>query len=52
MTCLSECNYSNRFINKASDLQIIEAVIECYENYRALQKGQVKKDMIRIKDAY
>ncbi len=49
---LSECNYSSRFINKASDLQIIEAVIECYENYRALQKGQVKKEMIRIKDAY
>ena len=46
---LSECNYSNRFINMASDLQIIEAVLECYENYRALQKGQVKKDMIRIK---
>ncbi len=46
---LSECNYSSRFINKASDLQIIEAVLECYENYRALQKGQVKKDMIRIK---
>ena len=49
---LSECKYSNRFINKASDLQIIEAVIECYENYRALQKGQVKKDIIHIKDAY
>lgn len=48
---LSECNYSNRFINKASDLQIIEAVLECYENYRALQKGQVKKDIIRIKDS-
>ena len=46
---LSECNYSSRFINMASDLQIIEAVLECYENYRALQKGQVKKDMIRIK---
>lgn len=49
---LSECNYSSRFINKASDLQIIEAVLECYENYRALQKGQVKKDIIRVKDAY
>ncbi|MEL4454693.1 carboxypeptidase-like regulatory domain-containing protein [Lutimonas vermicola] len=47
---LSECNYSSRFIDKASDLQIIEAVIECYENYRALQKGQVKKDIIRIND--
>ena len=47
---LTECNYSSRFINKASDLQIIEAVLECYENYRALQKGQVKKDMIRVQD--
>jgi hypothetical protein len=45
---LTECNYSNRFINKASDLQKIEAVLECYENYRALQKGQVKKDIIRV----
>ena len=48
---LTECNYSGRFINKASDLQIIEAVLECYENYRALQKGTVKKDIIRIKDS-
>ena len=45
---LTECNYSSRFINKASDLQIIEAVLECYENYRALQKGKVKKDIIRV----
>ena len=48
---LTECNYSTRFINKASDLQIIEAVLECYENYRALQKGQVKKDIIHVKDS-
>lgn len=47
---LSECNYSNRFINKASDLQIIEAVLECYENYRAIKKGSVKRDMIHIVD--
>ncbi len=47
---LSECNYSNRFINKASDLQIIEAVLECYENYRAVKKGSVKRDMIHIVD--
>lgn len=47
---LTECNYSSRFINKASDLQIIEAVLECYENYRALQKGQVKKEIIRVQD--
>ena len=48
---LTECNYSSRFINKASDLQIIEAVLECYENYRAIQKGVVKKDIIHIKDS-
>ena len=47
---LSECNYSSRFINKASDLQIIEAVLECYENYRAVKKGTVKQDIIHIKD--
>jgi len=47
---LTECNYSGRFISKASDLQIIEAVLECYENYRAIQKGVVKKDIIRIMD--
>ncbi len=47
---LSECNYSNRFINKASDLQIIEAVLECYENYRAIKKGSVKRNMIHIVD--
>ncbi len=47
---LTECNYSTRFIAKASDLQIIEAVLECYENYRAIQKGTVKKDIIHIKD--
>lgn len=45
---LKECNYSNRFIRKASDLQIIEAVLECYENYNALQKGKVQKDRIRV----
>ena len=48
---LTECNSSSRFINKASDLQIIEAVLECYENYRALQKGRVKKDIIRVQDS-
>jgi len=47
---LTECNYSNRFISKASDLQIIEAVLDCYENYRAIKKGTVKRDIIHIKD--
>lgn len=45
---LKECNYSNNFIRKASDLQVIEAVLECYENYRAIKEGKVTKDKIRI----
>lgn len=45
---LKECNYSDRFTRKASDLQVIEAVLECYETYRAVQEGKVKKDIIRI----
>ncbi len=45
---LKECNYSNSFVSKASDLQIIEAVLECYENYRAIKKGTVTKDKIRV----
>jgi len=45
---LKECNYSNRFVKKASDLQIIEAVIECYENYKAIQKGTVSKEKVSV----
>ncbi len=45
---LKECNYSNNFARKASDLQVIEAVLECYENYKAIKKGKVSKDKIRI----
>jgi hypothetical protein len=48
---LTECNYSQRFIEKASDLQIIEAFLECYENHRAIQKGQVKQDIIHLRDS-
>ena len=43
---LDECNYSEYFIKKASDLQIIEAVLECYENYKALKQGKVGTDFI------
>ncbi|NJB83377.1 carboxypeptidase-like regulatory domain-containing protein [Wenyingzhuangia aestuarii] len=40
---LSECNYSPYFISKATDLQLIEAVLECYENHRAIKKGNTFK---------
>ncbi|MFK5889952.1 MAG: carboxypeptidase-like regulatory domain-containing protein [Flavobacteriaceae bacterium] len=46
---LNECNYSEYFIKKASDLQIIEAVLDCYENYKALQKGKVRNDFVPSK---
>jgi len=39
---LSDCNYSDYFIKKASDLQMIEAVLNCYENYKALKKGKIE----------
>lgn len=40
---LQECNYSNYFIRKASDIQVIEAVLECYESHKALKKGSTKR---------
>ena len=36
---LNECNYSDNFIKTASDLQLIEAVLLCYENYKAIKTG-------------
>ncbi len=44
---LDYCNYSEYFIQKASDLQVIEAVLECYENYKALKKGSTKRNRIK-----
>lgn len=40
---LNECNYSDYFIKSASDLQLIEAVLLCYENYKAIKKGSTIK---------
>jgi len=46
---LTDCNYSEYFIKKASDLQLIEAVLNCYENYKAIQKGKIDRDRIPSK---
>lgn len=43
---LSDCNYSEYFIKKASDLQLIEAVLNCYENYKAVKKGKIERNRI------
>ncbi|MGJ8745804.1 carboxypeptidase-like regulatory domain-containing protein [Polaribacter sp.] len=47
---LSDCNYSEYFIKKASDLQMIEAVLDCYENYKALKKGKIERNKIPEKN--
>lgn len=41
---LNECNYSDYFIRQASDLQLIEAVLLCYENYKAIKKGSTIRE--------
>jgi hypothetical protein len=41
---LNECNYSDYFIKSASDLQLIEAVLLCYENHKAIKKGSTIKE--------
>lgn len=42
---LNECNYSDYFIQSASDLQLIEAVLLCYENHKAIKKGSTIKEI-------
>lgn len=35
---LSNCNYSKSFITTANDLQILDAISSCYEEYRILNR--------------
>ena len=35
---LGRCNYSESFIKTANDLQIMDAISECYEEYKILKK--------------
>ena len=35
---VNKCNYSADFIRTASDLQILDAISECYEEYRVLNR--------------
>jgi len=36
---LNNCNYSEDFMNTANDLQILDAINSCYEEYKVLQKN-------------
>lgn len=47
---LSDCNYSEYFVKKASDLQLIEAVLNCYENYKTQKKGKIELNRIPTKN--
>ena len=36
---LRNCQYSKEFITGANDLQILDAISECYEEYKVLKKN-------------
>ncbi len=36
---LNNCNYSQDFMKSANDLQILDAINSCYEEYKVLQKN-------------
>ncbi len=40
---VSQCNYSKGFIQTANDLQILDAISECYEEYKLLSRGRNSK---------
>ncbi|GGG59695.1 carboxypeptidase-like regulatory domain-containing protein [Bizionia arctica] len=39
---IRQCNYSKSFIETANDLQILDAISECYEEYRILSRSKNK----------
>ncbi len=40
---ISQCNYSKGFIKTANDLQILDAISECYEEYKLVSRGRKKR---------
>ncbi|GAA3653703.1 carboxypeptidase-like regulatory domain-containing protein [Flavivirga jejuensis] len=40
---VSQCDYSKGFIQTANDLQILDAISECYEEYKLLSRGRGKR---------
>jgi hypothetical protein len=37
---LNNCNYSKSFIKTANDLQILDAISGCYEEYKVLNRNR------------
>jgi len=40
---VSQCDYSKGFIQTANDLQILDAISECYQEYKILSRGRSRK---------
>lgn len=40
---VNQCNYSVDFIRSANDLQVLDAISECYEEYKVLSRNQERK---------
>lgn len=40
---VNQCNYSKDFINTANDLQMLDAISECYEEYKVISRNKDKK---------
>lgn len=40
---ITECNYSKDFVQTANDLQILDAISECYEEYKILSRSRTGK---------
>ncbi|WP_298476677.1 carboxypeptidase-like regulatory domain-containing protein [uncultured Maribacter sp.] len=40
---LNNCNYSKSFITTANDLQILDAISGCYEDFKVLNRGKKRK---------
>lgn len=37
---INQCNYSSDFIQQANDLQVLDAISECYEEYKVLSRSK------------
>lgn len=40
---VNQCNYSRDFIRTANDLQVLDAISECYEEYKVLNRNNERK---------
>jgi hypothetical protein len=40
---VNQCNYSKDFINTANDLQILDAISQCYEEYKVIPRNKKRK---------